>query len=196
MHKKIGPCLALAALLVAGNAAAHPGHSGVDGWAAGFEHPLSGADHLIAMVVIRIWAAQLGGRALWALPLSFLSMMTLGAALAIACGANLFAASAIESAIATSLLVLGLVVARAARMPVANAMALTASFALFHGLAHGVELPTLADPFRYGLGFVAATAMLHAGGVAIGLVMQRNAPVLARVSGAATAAAGVALLLG
>ncbi len=81
-------------------------------------------------------------------------------------------------------------------MPVATAMALTASFALFHGIAHGVELPTLADPFRYGLGFVAATAMLHAGGVAIGLVMQRNAPVLARVSGAATAAAGVALLLG
>jgi urease accessory protein len=196
MHKKIGPCLALAALLVAGSAAAHPGHGGVDGWAAGLVHPLSGADHLIAMVVIGIWAAQLGGRALWALPLSFLSMMTLGAALAIACGANLFAASAIESAIATSLLVLGLVVARAARMPVANAMALTASFALFHGIAHGVELPTLADPFRYGLGFVAATAMLHAGGVAIGLVMQRNAPVLARVSGAATAAAGVALLLG
>jgi urease accessory protein len=184
---------AIACAAFATTAFAHPGHNAGHGaFVAGLLHPWTGADHLLAMIVVGIWAAQLGGRAIFAVPASFLAVMTLGAILAI----DGIAPPAIEAGIAASLLALGLLVVWAKRLPVAAAMGLTGLFALFHGAAHGSELPELADPALYAAGFLAATAMLHALGVAMGLAMQHRAPQLARAAGAATALAGVAFLLG
>ncbi|WP_422662598.1 HupE/UreJ family protein [Rudaea sp.] len=128
---------ALAAVLagLAANAYAHPGHSAYSGLLAGFAHPLSGTDHLLAMFAVGIWAAQLGGRALWAVPLAFVSVMTIGAAAAMTAHAGI-GAGAIESGVAASLLALGLLVFRAQRLPLAAAVALVGLFAWFHGAAH------------------------------------------------------------
>ncbi|TLY53400.1 MAG: HupE/UreJ family protein [Gammaproteobacteria bacterium] len=192
MHKKVLFAISTVAIsCVATTTLAHPGHADPPGgFGAGFAHPLSGLDHLLAMVVIGIWAAQLGGRAVWAVPLSFLCVMALGATFAL----NGVAPFEIEAGIAASLLALGLLVISARRLPVASAATLTGLFALFHGAAHGSELPGLADPFGYTGGFLAATAMLHVFGVAIGVLMQRRAPALARITGAATAVAGAIFL--
>jgi len=170
-------------------AQAHPGHGG--GLGSGFAHPFSGIDHLLAMIVIGIWAAQLGGRARWGVPLAFVSMMGLGAALAL----DGIVPPALDAGITVSLLVLGLAVAFALRVPSAVAAALAAAFALFHGAAHGVELPGLADPRWYVLGFLVATLCLHGLGVGLGTIAQRHLPIATRVAGAATAAAGFALLM-
>jgi urease accessory protein len=183
----------LALLFAATSAFGHPGHLQAHaGFASGFAHPLGGLDHLLAMTVVGLWAAQLGGRAIWAVPLSFLGVMALGAALAL----NGIVPPVIEAGIASSLLLLGLLVAWAGRLPTIAAMALTGLFALFHGAAHGGELPAIANPVWYAVGFLSATALLHAAGIALGLVAQRRAPNLARIAGAATALAGVALLIG
>jgi len=182
-------CLLSALLLFSGAAQAHPGHAG--GLGPGFAHPFSGLDHLLTIIVVGIWAAQLGGRARWVVPLGFVSMMTLGAALAL--GGIL--PPALDAGITLSLLVLGLLVAFARRMPSAVATALAAAFALFHGAAHGIELPYLADPRWYSLGFIIATLCLHGLGVALGAFAQRHLPIATRMAGAATAGAGVALLM-
>ena len=184
--------VALAGLSV--NAYAHPGHAAQGGFLAGFAHPFSGADHLLAMFAVGVWAAQLGGRAQWAVPFAFVSMMAAGAALALA-GPSILP-GAVESGIAASLLVLGLLVWRAQRLPVAAALALVAVFALFHGAAHANELPASADPLRYAAGFLAATALLHGLGLAFGAAAQRRAPLLGRFGGAATAMVGIILLAG
>jgi urease accessory protein len=197
MRKHLPAYLAVSALLVAADAAAHPGHAASDaGMFAGFLHPLTGIDHFVAMVVVGIWATQLGGRALWALPLSFLAMMAIGAALSLDGGAADIAAPTVESGIAASLLVLGAAVAWTRRLPLPFVMLLTGSFAVFHGVAHARELPAFAEPFRYTLGFLAATSLLHASGIAIGLLLQRSVPVAARVVGVTTAVTGFALLIG
>ncbi|MFT3790584.1 MAG: HupE/UreJ family protein [Rudaea sp.] len=185
--------LALAAVSVP--AFAHPGHAAHGGLLAGFAHPLLGADHLLAMFAVGVWAAQLGGRALWAVPPAFVSVMALGAAAAISGHAG-FASTTIESGIAASLLALGLLVLCAQRLPLAAAIALVGAFAWFHGAAHGGELPDTADPLRYAIGFLAATALLHGAGIVFGTLAQRHAPRLGRAGGAATAIAGVAVLTG
>ena len=194
--KKASHCLLACALSVlAANVYAHPGHTAYGGLLAGFAHPLSGVDHLLAMIAVGVWAAQLGGRALWAVPLAFVSVMALGAAAAMTAHAGI-AAGVIESGVAASLLALGLLVFRAQRLPLAAAVALVGVFAWFHGAAHGGELPETADPLDYAIGFLAATALLHGAGIVFGTLAQRHAPRLGRVGGAATAIAGIALLIG
>lgn len=163
-----------AALLLAATlpAYAHPGHQPASaGLIAGLIHPLLGADHLLAMLMVGIWAAQLGGRARWLLPASFIALMGIGAAAAMLGHAP----PRIDAGIAASLLVFGLLVALRGRLPLPAALTLTAVFALFHGAAHGLELPVLARPGAYALGFLGATAALHAAGVALGISARRGA---------------------
>jgi urease accessory protein len=183
--------LALAALLAtASGAAAHTFGAHDAGFAQGFAHPLGGIDHLLAMVAVGVWSAQLGGRALWAVPISFVAMMALGG-IAGAIGLEL---PSVELGIAGSLLVLGVLVAGAARLPVAVSAALVGLFALFHGHAHGSELPETASALAYGFGFIAATAALHGIGIACGLLLNRDAGrVLVRLGGAGIAATGLLL---
>jgi len=181
----------LTALFLVGTAQAHTLGAHGAGFAAGLAHPFIGLDHLLAMVAVGIWAAQLGGRALWRLPLAFMAMMALGSALALA--GMVF--PAVESGIASSLLVLGLLIAVAARFPLMTSMLLVGVFALFHGHAHGQELPLAASAFWYGLGFLLATGLLHLAGLALGILLSRgNSANWARVMGGGIAAAGVILM--
>lgn len=175
-------------------ALAHPGHDGHDfGWdfSAGLAHPLSGWDHLLAMVAVGLWAAQLGGRARWLVPASFVALMTAGAAL----GQAGWHIAGSEQAIAASVLVLGLLVAGAIRLPVSASMTLVGAFALFHGVAHGAEMPATTAGLSYGLGFVAMTALLHLAGLGAGSFAMRRTSTntLARIAGGAIA--GVAVLM-
>lgn len=171
-------------------AAAHTFGAQGAGLAQGFLHPLGGLDHLLAMVAVGLWAAQRGGRALWAVPAAFVGMMAVGGA-AGAIGAPL---PLVELGIAGSLIVLGLAVALSVRLPIAASAVLVGLFALFHGHAHGTELPETASALQYGLGFIAATAALHGLGVAIGAALKRDAGrALVRIGGAGIAATGLVL---
>jgi urease accessory protein len=181
----------LALLLTPAIAFAHPGH-GDNGLIAGIGHPLGGLDHLLAMLAVGLWAAQQQGAARWALPCTFVSTLLIGGLLGFE-GLNL---PALESGIAASVLALGLVVALAVRPPLSMAVAATALFALFHGVAHGLELPEMSSPWTYAAGFVVATAALHAAGYAVVRVLPRAAAPLIRLAGAASAATGVWLLAG
>jgi len=172
-------------------------HTGIgahgNGFMAGFMHPLMGLDHMLAMLGVGIWAAQLGKRAIWLVPAAFVAVMIGGAALALS-GAPM---PMVEFGIAGSVLVIGGLIALGARMPVALAMSLVGAFALFHGHAHGTELPGFAHPAAYGAGFVAATALLHAAGLGIAYLVRRHAAKLPfRIAGAMMAAVGGGLLLG
>ena len=181
-------------VLLPGAAFAHTGAGGMPGAAYGFLHPLTGLDHLLAMVAVGLMAALMGGRALWLVPSIFLIAMGLGGALAMA-GGEL---PAVEFIVALSVLVIGLVVALDVAMPLHAAVAMVATFALFHGHAHGSELPTGLSGLTYAVGFVLATAMLHATGVGLGLLAvgasgERGRRVL-RFAGGGMALAGGALI--
>lgn len=188
---KLNRTLAVAsALLLSPTLAfAHPGHDHA-GLMSGLAHPVFGLDHLLAMLAVGLWAAQQTGKARWALPLTFVATMLVGGLLGFA-GIEM---PLMETGIAGSVLALGLLVALAVRPPVAVAAALTALFALSHGVAHGLELPALSSPWGYAAGFVAATAMLHA----VGYMVARNLPQVAvplvRIAGAASALTGAWLL--
>src|SRR5579863_3698485 len=132
--------LSLCVLAFVGSAAAHP-VPGAAGLTAGFAHPLSGLDHVLAMVAVGLWAAQLGGRALWLVPASFVGFMTLGGALGMA-GVHL---PMVEAGILASVLILGILIAAAAQLPLAASVAVTGLFAIFHGHAHGTEIPLAAS---------------------------------------------------
>lgn len=166
------------------------------GLAHGFAHPITGLDHILAMVLVGILAVQMGGRALWLLPLAFIMMMIGGAALGIA-GISL---PFVEAGIAASVIVLGAAVAFEVKPPVAGAVVLAALFAIFHGHAHGAEMPANVAGFAYGAGFVAATALLHLAGIVLGFGIgklgERFGHNLARVVGAVAAATGVGILSG
>ncbi len=163
------------------------------GTAQGFAHPFSGLDHILAMVAVGLWAAQIGRRALWVLPLAFPLAMAAGGLL----GMSGAALPGLETGIAASVALLGLLVALAARPQLPMAIGLVALFAVFHGHAHGAELPAAASPLLYGLGFVAATVVLHLTGLAIGQTLKLPRGQLAvRAGGAGIAAAGAFLLLG
>ncbi|MCV4269284.1 HupE/UreJ family protein [Pseudomonas capsici] len=181
----------LALLLTPALAMAHPGH-GDNGLIAGLGHPVGGLDHLLAMLAVGLWAAQQQGAARWALPCTFVGTMLIGGLLGFA-GLEL---PALESGIAASVLALGLAVALAVRPPLALAVVATAVFAMFHGVAHGLELPDMSSPWAYAAGFVAATAALHATGYAVVRVLPQAAAPLVRIAGAASAATGVWLLAG
>jgi urease accessory protein len=185
--------LATAATLLSTAAFAHPGLPGhTHGFADGFAHPLSGLDHLLAMIAVGLWAAQLGGRALWLMPLTFVATMTVGAAL----GFGGVAMPWIEIGIAASVLVLGAMVALKLRPSLAMSLPLIAGFAALHGYAHGVELPADASGLSYGVGFIAATLMLHMVGIGLGLAASRM-PVrfAARAAGGAIACVGLLLVV-
>lgn len=159
----------------------------------GFAHPFSGLDHILAMVAVGLWAAQIGRRALWVLPLAFPLAMAAGGLL----GMSGVTVPGIETGIAASVALLGLLIALAAKPQLSVAVGLVALFALFHGHAHGTELPAAASPLLYGLGFVAATAILHLIGLGIGQILKLPQGQLAvRAGGAGIAAAGAFLLLG
>ena len=182
---------ALALFCTPGLAFAHAGHDHA-GLLAGLAHPLLGLDHLLAMLAVGLWAAQQSGAARWALPLTFVASMLFGGLLGFAG----LALPLLETGIAGSVLALGLLVAVAARLPLAAALGLTALFALGHGLAHGLELPALASPWGYATGFLAATAALHAAGYALVRSLPRAAAPLVRLAGASAAGTGAWLLAG
>lgn len=189
--------IAAAALLTvaASPAFAHTGVAsfGGSGFAAGFFHPLFGLDHLLAMLGVGIWGAQLGGRAVWAVPVAFVAVMIGGAALPLT-GASL---PMVEVGIGGSVLIVGGLIALGARMPLPAAMGLAGLVALFHGHAHGTELPGFAHPAAYGAGFVLATTLLHAAGIGIAWLLRAQAGRLPfRVGGAAMAAIGGGFLIG
>jgi urease accessory protein len=169
-------------------AQAHPGH-GLRSFATGFQHPLSGWDHLLAMVAVGMWAVQLGGRARWALPLSFVTAMALGAMAGIAG----FALPGVDRWILASVFALGLAIASAARLPLGAGLGLVALAGAFHGLAHGAEMPFSANSLQFLTGMVAMTALLHAAGVGLGVAAQKRSAVLLRLAGAGIVAGGVAL---
>jgi urease accessory protein len=185
--------LALALAGTAASAMAHSAAGGVGGFAAGFVHPVLGWDHVIAMVAVGLWGAFLGRPAIWVLPVVFPLVMAFGGALGVA-GVRL---PGVEVGIAVSAIVLGAMVAFAARPPLGVAAVIVGAFAIFHGHAHGAELPVAADPLAYSLGFVLATGLLHLGGIALGMVARWPAgQLVVRVGGVAIAAAGVAFLTG
>ncbi len=187
--------LAAALVLVPSLALAHPGLPGhTHDLASGFVHPLGGLDHVLAMVAVGLLAAQLGGRALWLVPASFVAAMA-AAGVAGMAGVGL---PTTELGIAASVGVLGGAIALRLTMPVAAAMALVGFFALFHGYAHGVETPETASGLSYGLGFVAATALLHGVGIAASLALGRLDGTagrnLVRIAGSLAAMVGVVML--
>ncbi len=177
--------IALPLLLAPSVALAHPGHG--FGLEAGFLHPFTGTDHLLAMVGVGLWAAILGGRARWALPAGFLSAMALGGALAMNLGLGA-AAQAVEPAMIASVILLGAVVALALRASLAVALPLVGLFGLAHGAAHGAEM--VGNGLAFGAAMLTATALLHGAGLALGLTLNGR---LARALGGVTALAGLAL---
>jgi urease accessory protein len=186
--------ISLAAVATAGfstAALAHGGDHSHMSFAEGLLHPFSGLDHVLAMVAVGLWASQLGGRALWVLPLAFPAVMAVGAAL----GFGGVALAWVEIGIAASVLVLGGAVALTLRPSLAVSLPLIALFAVLHGYSHGVELPANASALTYAAGFIAATLLLHMIGIAIGFAANRM-PVrfAARTAGGAIAALGVVLL--
>jgi len=188
------PLLALFLLLVAPTAAsAHPGFAG-GGFLQGFAHPLGGLDHVLAMVALGVFAACLGARAIWLVPSAFLGAM----ALAGVAGMAGTALPCVESGIALSIVALGLAIASRLEISTLAAMVLVAPFAAFHGYAHGAEMPANVASYAYGFGFLTATALLHAFGVALGFASrsrpQRGWDRLVRAGGAVMAAAGVGFL--
>jgi urease accessory protein len=186
-----GAALAGAIALCATDALAHAesGH-GASGFVAGLLHPITGVDHLLAMLAVGMWGAQLGMPALWLLPVAFPIVMAFGGVLGIL-GAPLPGA---EPAIALSVLLLGGAIALGRRPPLAVATALVAFFAIFHGFAHGTELPEQASAIGYSAGFVFATGAIHVTGIGIGFVTRLpRGDALLRAGGAAIALAGVVI---
>ncbi len=181
--------LTFAAAAFTTTAFAHPGHAGHDGFTAGLLHPFTGADHLLAMLGVGLWASQLGRRAALALPAAFIAFMLAGG-LAASASAPM-TPSLVESIIAASVLVLGLLIATSFKAPVSIAAALAGGFAVFHGYAHVAEMSG-GHIATYALGFLASTTFLLFSGLALGhLLRQTGSPRLVRWIGAAVAVAGL-----
>ena len=180
-------------LMLSGLAHAHTGHGATTGFAHGLEHPVGGLDHMLAMIAVGILAAQQGKRALWAVPLAFVSVMALGGVL----GATGVAVPFVEGGIVVSVLALGVLIAAAMRLPLAVSAAIVGVFALFHGHAHGAEMPHAASGLAYGVGFLLSTILLHAIGIGLGLGAQKiTKPQAMRFAGAAIAMCSVYLWRG
>jgi urease accessory protein len=171
---------------------AHIGVGSISGLGAGFLHPFTGIDHLLAMVAIGLWAAQLGGRARWVVPATFVIVMAAGGAL----GMLGVPIPGIEQGILVSLLVLGLLIAASLRLPTEAGVLIAAVFAVFHGHAHGTEMSPEFGGLAYGAGFAIASAVLHAAGVGMGFVFDKmNVRIAARIAGAFIAASGIYLAI-
>jgi len=192
MKRAIFTLAALFAAL-AGPALAHTGIGPVSGMSAGFAHPIGGLDHVLAMIAVGILAVQQGGRSLWLVPAAFVAMMIVGGGLAF----GNVPIPYVEQGIVGSVIILGAVIALGHRLPLAAAMSLAGVLAVFHGHAHGAEMPATASGLDYAIGFAAATAFLHAAGIGFALGAQKAgaalAPIAVRLGGATIAAAGVAM---
>jgi urease accessory protein len=197
MIKRLGVSAALI-LAATAPAFAHldPGDHG--SFMSGFSHPLFGLDHIVVMVAVGLWAATIGGRALWIVPGAFVGTMALGYLLALGGVALPF----VEPVILASVVALGLLIAAAVKLPVAAGATLVGLFALFHGYAHGGELGSAAA-MSFGIGFAVATAVLHAAGIGLGLLLgsgvgigKAAADLLSRVLGGIAAAIGLVLAFG
>lgn len=156
-------------MLIPTAAWAHPGHGG-SGFVSGLAHPFSGLDHILGMLATGIWAARNSGIRRWLIPAAFLGGMLAGGMI----GLNGVVPSHLESAVAASVLVSALMVALAVRLPLPIQAGLAVFFALWHGIAHGAELPGMAAPFTYACGFLIATAMLLGCGLMLGNLLRRN----------------------
>lgn len=177
-------------LLFPAIADAHVGIGPTAGLWHGFSHPLTGLDHLAAMVAVGLWAAQRGGRAIWLVPLAFATVIAVGSVLGMAA----IELPLVEPAIVASVLVLGVLIAAAVRLPLVASTLIVGLFALFHGHAHGAELPATASGLAYGIGFIAATAGLHLCGIGLSLAAQRfGSAQFVRYAGGVIAACGLYL---
>lgn len=178
--------LSVAALaLLPSLAYAHVGTGEADGFVHGLTHPASGLDHVCAMLAVGIWAAQMGGRSIWAVPLTFVGVMALGGALPMLDIGLPF----VEQGIVLSVLLLGVLIAASVRLPLWLGSGMVGLFALWHGHAHGAEMPVSVSGIDYALGFLLMTALLHGAGIGFGLGMQR----MARERVIRAAGAGIAL---
>lgn len=189
-------CVVLVTLLAAPAAFAHTGVGDTSGFIHGFTHPVGGLDHVLAMVTVGLFAWQLGGRALWLVPAAFVVVMATGGAL----GVTGIDVPYVETGIALSVLVLGAAVALGVHAPVAVAMAVVGVFAIFHGHAHGAEMPEDAAGAAYAAGFMFATALLHLAGVGAGMLIgkagDRFGQLVMRTAGGGVVLAGVGILAG
>ena len=189
---------ALAAIITPTAAFAHTGNgiAHVHGIAQGFMHPVTGADHVMAMLAVGFLAYVIGGRALWLVPAAFVSMMAVGGALGMS-GVNL---PFVELGIGLSIVAIGAAAAFGQNFSISAAMTLVGTFAVFHGFAHGAEMPADASGLTYGVGFMSATALLHAAGIAacftVAKIAGKYGKVAARLGGGAAALAGVAMVSG
>lgn len=194
MKRAIIGLVSLSAFASSSSAAlAHAGVVATSGMVAGMFHPISGLDHILAMVAVGILAARQGGRALWWVPAGFVVLMAVGGALGISGAAVPF----VEQGIVGSVIILGAVIAWGGKLPLAGVMALVGGLAVFHGHAHGAEMPMNASGVAYSLGFIAVTATLHALGVGLTIgvhkYLEKSASLAARAGGAGIALIGAAL---
>jgi len=196
MRRLSGTGAAALLLLLPSAASAHTGHGETAGFFHGFAHPVGGLDHILAMALVGLLAWQVGGRALYAVPASFVLLMATGGALGVAGIGVPF----VEIGIALSIVVFGLAVASGVRVPVAAMAALVGLFAIFHGHAHGAEMPEDSAGLAYGIGFMLATALLHAAGIGLGFALAQigaaRGGLLVRTAGGGAAALGLAILAG
>ena len=187
--------MALLFAAIPGVAYAHDGTNlGLGGFLSGIVHPVLGYDHLLAMLSVGIISAQIGGRAIWTVPATFVSVMAVGGVLGlINIGLNVT-----ELGIAVSLVILGLVIAAERKIPTLIVMIGVGFFAIFHGYAHGAEMPDTAEPFLYALGFLVGTALIHIAGVVIGDISRHyeRGKVALRVGGALIAVVGLLFIFG
>jgi len=187
--------MALLFAAIPGVAYAHEGTNlGLGGFLSGIVHPVLGYDHLLAMLSVGIISAQIGGRAIWTVPATFVTVMAIGGVL----GLINIGLTATELGIAVSLVILGLVIAAERRIPILAVMIGVGFFAIFHGYAHGAEMPDTAEPFLYALGFLVGTALIHIAGVVIGDISRHyeRGKIVLRVGGALIALVGLLFIFG
>lgn len=195
MKNRLFSFLATTALLIIFStpASAHEGGGIAGGFISGFLHPVLGWDHVVAMVAVGLWGAFLGSNAIWILPVVFPLIMAFGGALGVI-GVPI---PAVETGIAASAVVLGTMVSFAVRPPIWIAAVIVGVFAIFHGHAHGTELPNSANPLTYSMGFVLSTGLLHLSGITFGLLVRWPVGKIAvQVGGGLIALAGVGFLTG